>query len=475
MQNFDIRVQGNATTGYQVEVTGSPAGETPQAAPMPSLLDDPAVQEVLTDLTDFVAQPEVVRRLGHVLWRALFQPPVATRYAESRGIAGAEGLRIRLRLDPVELMSLPWEYLYDPETDRFAALSRHASLVRYVPRPEPVTPLAVKGPLRILVLISAPTDQPALAVDQERALLEEALAPLVRAGQVALAFETDARPATLQDRLREGFHVLHYVGHALLARGQGHLVLVDEEGRSRFVSAAALEALLGTTNLRLVVLNACESAVAPGDPFLGLGAALVRGGLPAVVAMQMAMPDESAVIFAREFYRSLADRLPVDTCVTEGRLGIRVALRDTRIDWGIPVLFLRTDEGVIFQKPPQEEQPSVTEAEETPAGREGGVTFGPGSRVTVGGDIVGRDKIVTGGKAGELADLFTRLEALIAAQAGLDDATRQQALQEARALKAELTSDKPDASRVEELKQALLSKGQWIASAIAAIFGTADD
>jgi hypothetical protein len=394
VQNFDIRVQGNAATGYRVEVTGSPAGETPQAVPMPSPLHGPEIQEALTDLTDFVAPPEVVRRLGHALWRTLFQPPVATRYAESRGIAGAEGLRVRLRLDPVELVSLPWEYLCDPETDRFIALARHSPLVRYIPRPEPVTPLIVEGPLRILVLISTPTDQPALAVERERALLEEAMTPLVRAGQVKLAFETDARPATLQDRLREGFHVLHYVGHALLARNQGHLVLVDEEGGSRFVSAAALEALLGTTGLRLVVLNACESAVAPGDPFLGLGAALVRGGLPAVVAMQMAMPDESAVIFAREFYRSLADGLPVDACVTEGRLGIRVALRDTRIDWGIPVLFLRTDEGVLFQRPLEEDRPSAVEAEEAPAGREGGVTFGPGSRVTVGGDIVGRDKIV---------------------------------------------------------------------------------
>ena len=468
MQNFDIRVQGDTATGYRVEVTGSPAGETPQAVPMPNPLQQPEIQKALADLKDFVAQPAVLRRLGHALWQTLFQPPVATRYAESRGIVGKDGLRVRLRLDAAELASLPWEYLCDPETDHFVALTRDTSLVRYVPRPEPKPPLAVAGPLRVLALISAPSDMPPLAVDQERALIEEALAPLVEAQRVALVFETDARPAVLQDRLRSGFHVLHYVGHAVLAGGQGHLVLQDDGGRARQVSASALEPLLGSADLRLAVLNACESAVAPGDPFLGLAPALVRGGLPAVVAMQMPMPDKSAVIFAREFYRALADGQPVDACVTEGRLGIRVALPDTRIDWGIPVLFLRADDGQLFRKSDEARQAPET----APGRREGGVTFGRGARVTVGGDVVGRDKIGTVRIHGDLDALFEGLERLIAEQADLDDATRQQTLQEARALKAELASDAPDTARIEALKQALRSKGQRIASAVAAIFGT---
>jgi len=471
VQNFDIRVQGDATTGYRVEVTGSPAGETPQAVPMPNPLEEPTLQEALADLKDFAAQPAVVRRLGHTLWQTLFQPPVATRYAESRGIVGKDGLRVRLRLDAAELAGIPWEYLCDPETDHFAALTRDTSLVRYVPRPEPKPPLAVAGPLRVLALISAPADMPPLAVDQERTLIEEALAPLVEAQRVELVFETDARPAVLQDRLRDGFHVLHYVGHAVLAGGQGHLVLVDDDGRARQVSASALEPLLGSADLRLAVLNACESAVAPGGPFLGLAPALVRGGLPAVVAMQMSMPDESAVVFAREFYRALADGQPVDACVTEGRLGIRVALPDTRIDWGIPVLFLRADDGQLFRKPDEARQVPET-APAVPGRREGGVTFGPGARVTVGGDVVGRDKIGSMRIVGDLDTLFEEVERLIAEQADLDEATRQRALQEARALKTELASDTPDVARIETLKQALLSKGQRIASAIAAIFGT---
>lgn len=395
MRNFDIRVRGDADSNYQVEVTASPAGETPAAAPMPSPLEDPAVRAALRDLHDFRAAPATVQALGEALWQAMFQPPIASRYAESLGMAGAKGLRVRLRIDPPELQLLPWEYLHNPETDQFLALSRRTPLVRYVARPQPVPPLQVRGPLRILVLISAPTDQPALQVDRERALIEEALQPLTEADQVTLAVETDGRPAQLQDRMRERFHVLHYIGHGVMARGQSYLVLEDEAHTSQLVGATALEPLLAGTALRCVVLTACESASAPGDPFLGLAPALVRGGVPAVVAMQMPMPDESAVVFSREFYRSLAHRLPIDACVTEGRLGIRAAVRETRIDWGIPTLFMRSDDGMIFT---DGETRAVEQEAAIPSRRaadqEGGINI-TGSTVTIEGDVAGRDVIKT--------------------------------------------------------------------------------
>lgn len=395
MHNFDVRIRGDAD--YLVEVTGSPAGETPAAVPMPALLEDPAVEMVLRDLQDFRAGADTVRELGSALWRAVFRTPIGGRYAESLGMAGDQGVRVRLRIDPAELQLLPWEYLHNPETGQFLVLSRRTSLVRYVARPQPVSPLRVDGPLRILVLISAPTDQLALQVDRERALIEDALNPLMAAGAVELTVETDGRPARLQDRLRQGYHVLHFIGHGIIARGQGYLVLEDDEHASRLVGATALESLLGGTALRCVVLTACESAAAPGDPFLGLAPALVRGGLAAVVAMQMSMPDESAVVFTREFYRSLAHRWPIDACVTEGRLGIRTAVRDTRIDWGIPTLFTRSDDGLIFagSKAEAVEQGQVAAGQTAqPEGRSGGIDI-TGSTVTIEGDVAGRDVVKT--------------------------------------------------------------------------------
>jgi len=49
---------------------------------------------------------------------------------------------------------------------------------------------------------------------------------------------------------------------------------------------------------RLVVLNACESATSgAADMFAGTAATLVRGGSPAVAAMQFEISDRAAIAF----------------------------------------------------------------------------------------------------------------------------------------------------------------------------------
>jgi hypothetical protein len=111
--------------------------------------------------------------------------------------------------------------------------------------------------------------------------------------------------------------------------------------------------------------------------------------------MQMRMPDASAVIFSREFYRSLARCWPIDACVTEGRLGIRAALHETRIDWGIPALFTRSEDGVLFASVSAESathHPEVTEQKPDAKSHSGGISISD-STVTIHGDVAGRDVI----------------------------------------------------------------------------------
>lgn len=99
--------------------------------------------------------------------------------------------------------------------------------------------------------------------------------------------------------------------------------------------------------LRLVILNACKGARAsPGDPFNGLAQRLIQERIPAVIAMQFAISDSAAIDFAGEFYRALADGLPVDGSLAWARKAIR--LKGNKLEWGTPVLFLRSDHGRIF-------------------------------------------------------------------------------------------------------------------------------
>ena len=67
--------------------------------------------------------------------------------------------------------------------------------------------------------------------------------------------------------------------------------------------------------------------------------------VPAVVAMQFAITDEGALVFADEFYGALAAGYSVDAAVTQGR---RALAANSEVEWGTPVLFTRVKDGRLF-------------------------------------------------------------------------------------------------------------------------------
>lgn len=162
-----------------------------------------------------------------------------------------------------------------------------------------------KQSLRVLVVLAAPADLPELDLASERHRLEELFLPLQQAGPAGLLDYTE-RPATverLQNMLRAGYDMVHYVGHGTQRMGQGVLLLEKEDGKSHQVLAEEVAILLRGTGIRLVCLNACLTGAERGSLFGGLGPALVQAEIPAVVAMQYAMPDQSALRFTRAFYK----------------------------------------------------------------------------------------------------------------------------------------------------------------------------
>jgi hypothetical protein len=67
--------------------------------------------------------------------------------------------------------------------------------------------------------------------------------------------------------------------------------------------------------------------------------------VPAVVAMQAEVMDETACRFAEKFYRGLAVGLPVVACIGEVR---RALAAEHNPEWGTPVLHLRATDGRLF-------------------------------------------------------------------------------------------------------------------------------
>jgi Tol biopolymer transport system component len=296
---------------------------------------------------------EAIKVFGNVLFTNVFRGEVRGCFRSSLDEAKQKGvgLRIRLRLGAPELFDLPWEYLYYRVTNQFFSLSVTTPLVRYLSLPGQIQPMAVKPPLRVLAMIASPRDYPSLDIEREWAKLRDAAGDLERRGQMTLERLEEATLSALQKRLRQGaYHIFHFIGHgAFDERAEdGVLLLEDREGRGRPVSGQYLGTLLhDEPTLRLAILNSCEGArTSRTEPFAGTAQSLVQQGTPAVIAMQFEITDEAAITFAYEFYGALADAYPVDAALAEARKAIFAQGND--VEWGTPVLYMRTPDGRIF-------------------------------------------------------------------------------------------------------------------------------
>ncbi len=294
------------------------------------------------------------QQAGDELFRAVFQGELLKAFQGCLAKAkGGPGVRLRLRLNDVpELAGLPWEYLHDAEGRGFLALSGRTPVVRYLELSEALGTLRVEPPLRVLAVISTPQGYRELAeADEEWRRLGAALEPLRRSGLIEVERLQRPTPEALESRLRTGLpvHVLHFVGHGGFSelRGEGVLVFEDDNGKGVPMGGPSLAYLLQDhPSLRLAVLNACNGARSSHEnAFAGTAQVLVQRGVPAVIAMQSEVMDETACSFAEKFYRGLAAGLPVDTCVGEVR---RALAAERNPEWGTPVLYLRATDGRLF-------------------------------------------------------------------------------------------------------------------------------
>jgi hypothetical protein len=351
--DFDV-VIAHGDAGYTVELPGH-AGPDGQPLSAPFVLPFSA-----TELATFmvaVGPPRVTSRrlvpvterlgdvkdLGQRLGDALLAGAVGATFRSQVDAATTAGNNVRLRLDlegAPDLQPVPWEYLYSNELGRFLTLSNRTPIVRQVKAFGVPPPTVVHPPLRVLVMISSPSDVPALAVERERQLLEATTQDLVDAGLLEIVVLDGATLPALQRALLDPFHVFHFIGHGGFDRelDQGVLVLERDDDTAHRVTGARLGTLLhDARDLQLAVLNACEGARSSGrDAFSGVGQALVRQGLPAVVAMQTEISDRAALVFSHELYSYLTRGLGIDTAICEVRKAM--ATSDEASEWGTAVL-----------------------------------------------------------------------------------------------------------------------------------------
>jgi tetratricopeptide (TPR) repeat protein len=378
--DFELLVMQRGTEGYPTRVISASAGEAQGILSFKSASDD--IQHALTRIETEETDEDLFINLGRTLFQKLFSDEIENIYRASLGYARAQGkgLRIRLRLEPPELSAIPWEYLYDELNDLFLGISPETPITRYIQVPEPPRPITIHSTLKVLTVISNPVNLaecslPELDADKEKQVLSQALEEWEREGLVQLEFLDHAVASEMREKLRRYQpHIFHFIGHGAFKEDKAYLVIEDDDHRLRLITDRTFrEFFLGNNFTKLVVLNSCQSAttasqpasdsseassssaktlsraVGRPSPIVGLAPNLVRRGLPAVVAMQYSIYDDTAIRFSREFYRTLALGFPVDTAISEARRGIYMDCGVERRDWGIPVLFMRAPDGVILK------------------------------------------------------------------------------------------------------------------------------
>lgn len=280
-----------------------------------------------------------VDRFGRDLFSFLMRDDVATLYEAVGRVEVWRRLSVTLFSDRPEVQNVPWEYLQEPGS---AGGPGERAIVRLLPTigltaPPSVPPIAN---VRLLLVSADPVTQMSVSwPDVEATLQRVFLAKAPKA--LELTVIEGATQAAISRALRaKTYDVFHFSGHGEVRDGQGGLLLT---GTPDFLPASRLASLFKGSAVRLAVLSACEtSAGNRKDSFGVVSDALIRAGLPAVVANQLPVPNATVAAFVGALYEELLVSGNIDRAVTQGRKALAYELNridgELGIEWGIPTL-----------------------------------------------------------------------------------------------------------------------------------------
>lgn len=272
-----------------------------------------------------------------------------------RNKARAKGLItnyvLRFPEDAVELAALPWELLRDiGETILFEG--HNHSMERYIDIDKPLKEPLPKGEKPHLLALL-----PSYNISEEIHKNEQLarLATWQKLRDLGLITFDEIYPLTrsklykyLHDRNFKPPDIVHYFGHGIYRDGVGYLFFNDDKDIEKvsMVSASSLKVIL--RDIRLIVLQACQSSMVDMEQGLltGIAPALCVDN-EAVLAMQLSVSIEAATSFTEVFYEDLLVKgRSLQEAVAEGRRTL-FFVEGELVNWYVPTLYIRSHD----QKP----------------------------------------------------------------------------------------------------------------------------
>lgn len=300
-----------------------------------------------------------------------------------------------------DLAILPWEYIYYNKSQKvligdYPFLAADAEIKFNFYRKLPYTELAIndqnaydpekfhlKPPLKILLILSQPSDKP-LRDKGEEVLkrfseLVEMFGDLVELRFLPQPTKNFSEELRSGKEIEEGFKkfnfkphdkdfkpdVIHFIGHGRVKHENGILVFVkkddyqpdkydtfefEDEDFAKAITYAQLQP-------KLVFLQVCNGGrVIDYINDKGIAIRLLRKKIPFVVAMQNPIEEDQAMKFAGKFYEQFLKGDDIGLAVTEGRCLLGYESDYSRKSFGSPVLYTYVEHPLKLEVNSQEQQ-----------------------------------------------------------------------------------------------------------------------
>ncbi len=295
-----------------------------------------------------------------------------------------------------EFVRYPWELLHNGE--HFLLASGVFSLTRALLRPEETVDcdLPVHPPMRMLYISATPKNCTPLETERSFEAMRRALADLIEKGQLGLdrldqvtfddlvTYLSSRGGASLFDDNETVLpcYAIHFDGHGAFGclcpdedcqklndveeskcvdchtslsrvRPQTYLCFCDEDGGNRYIDTQSLREIFMSSDVRLVVLSACETATVTGESSrhqhrsvsfdTTLATSLVMAQVPAVVAMPFSIQDDMSPTFMFHFYEALGQGRTLEEALSRARHAMLP--KHNHQGWFIPVLYRHVSQG----------------------------------------------------------------------------------------------------------------------------------
>lgn len=427
-ETLNLLFQKREDETFELQVRGSWSGRFVSGSFVPPY-NSRQLNTLLRRLNNLESDQRELREVGHRLFLALCgsETPGANRRETTeqsvqaalrsviqRTLRRRATVALTLCFGPgcEEFVRYPWELLHNDE--HFLLASGVFTLTRAILRPEipGECPLPVYPPMRLLYIGASPVDCPALETERSFEALERGLSRLVDDGLLLI---DRLEPPTFDELVRyltsvggvNNFedhetpvpcYAIHFDGHGAYGRQcpaedcdelneadaqrchvcdtslrnvrpQTYLCFCDDEGRSRLINTQTLRELLVSSDVRLAVFSACETAMVSsgGKPEekrravvdATLATALLMAQVSAVVAMPFSLQDDLSPTFMYHFYDDLANGRTLEGALARARQAM-LPLSKAH-GWFVPVLYRHVAEGdegpVAFVALSEEDEP----------------------------------------------------------------------------------------------------------------------